>query len=352
MIDLNISYLNLVQFLIGVIYILFFLSLLLFGFFILEKKSLENILFEIVVFFLPFISLIISFYILTEYKNPFFSFGLIFLIFSFISSKMDFELSQFFSFLLFIFSIFFISSSLTLYFDSEKMLFVKSIKHIFYSWNIFSRFLLFLTILGIFISIINKNKKLFYISIFFFPIFYFWDTLTLPDVSINNYYFYLSFITLFSLIVLLFIFNTSKRTLNISYFVLILLPLIFTRDISSFNYINKENLFLRKEKIKKKKKRTLPPIEQKEEFSQIDGKKIFEENCISCHSFDKKILGPSLKEVLPKYRGDKEKLFKFIKKPYKVNPDLPPMPDLGLKDEEIKAVIEFLFKEVKKYEDN
>ena len=77
------------------------------------------------------------------------------------------------------------------------------------------------------------------------------------------------------------------------------------------------------------------------------GKKVFESICSACHRFDSKVVGPPLNEVVPKYKGDVEKLKKFIRNPVKVNPALPAMPKPALKEDEIDAVARYLLTKIK-----
>ena len=77
------------------------------------------------------------------------------------------------------------------------------------------------------------------------------------------------------------------------------------------------------------------------------GKKVFETICSACHRFDSKVVGPPLNEVVPKYKGDVEKLKKFIRNPVKVNPALPAMPKPAIKEDEIDAVARYLLTKAK-----
>lgn len=77
------------------------------------------------------------------------------------------------------------------------------------------------------------------------------------------------------------------------------------------------------------------------------GKKVFETICSACHRFDSKVIGPPLNEVVPKYKGNLEKLKKFIRNPVKVNPALPAMPKPAIKEDEIDAVARYLLTKVK-----
>ncbi len=72
------------------------------------------------------------------------------------------------------------------------------------------------------------------------------------------------------------------------------------------------------------------------------GSGVFEKRCSGCHSFDSRVVGPPLHEVLPKYRNNLDGLRGFIGKPVKVNPDYPPMPEQGLTDEEIESVASYV----------
>lgn len=75
---------------------------------------------------------------------------------------------------------------------------------------------------------------------------------------------------------------------------------------------------------------------------KINAADIFNGKCIACHNFDKKIVGPAYKDVLPKYEGKMPELVKFILNPVKVNPDFPSMPNQGLKPNEAEAIADYI----------
>ncbi|HAM33563.1 MAG TPA: hypothetical protein DDX05_02675 [Deltaproteobacteria bacterium] len=77
------------------------------------------------------------------------------------------------------------------------------------------------------------------------------------------------------------------------------------------------------------------------------GKKVFDTVCSVCHRFDAKVVGPPLNEVVPKYKGNVEKLKGFIRNPVKVNPALPAMPKPAIKEDEVDAVARYLLSKVK-----
>jgi cytochrome c551/c552 len=74
------------------------------------------------------------------------------------------------------------------------------------------------------------------------------------------------------------------------------------------------------------------------------GRTVFQHACRACHLFETRIVGPPLSKVLPKYKGDFDRLKSYIRDPVKVSPDYPLMPSLGLKEEEIDAVARYLLK--------
>ncbi|MEO0270975.1 MAG: cytochrome c [candidate division WOR-3 bacterium] len=343
---MKLELLNILVYSLPLIYLLVFLSYFLFIYYIFDKKRIFlNTFFELIIFFIPLLILIVILYVLTGYKNPYFSFAFIFYIFSYISISFKVLYNRNFSFILFLFSLFFFSSSITLYLDSEKMLFVKSLGDILYSFNVFAKFFSIFIFLSLLYSFFKIKKKMFYFFLFLSPIFYFWDTITLPDVSLIKPYFYLSIIFLFSLYLLVLNLNKQNNKIKFLFIFLLTLPLFISRDLEVFYFVNKEKFFLKSEELK-----ALEPEEKIIEKKGIEGKKVFDDFCTSCHSFEQKVVGPPFKEVLPKYKRDLAKLKSFIKNPSKINPLYPPMPNLGLKDKEIDAVIEYLMEELKKYE--
>lgn len=72
------------------------------------------------------------------------------------------------------------------------------------------------------------------------------------------------------------------------------------------------------------------------------GEKLFQRSCSVCHAFDRRVVGPPLNSVLPKYAGRAEKLRSFIANPVKINPEYPSMPELGLPEEKIQAIASWL----------
>ena len=65
--------------------------------------------------------------------------------------------------------------------------------------------------------------------------------------------------------------------------------------------------------------------------------------CMTCHGVDKKIIGPTYKDIAAKYRGDKSAEASLIKKVKAggkgVWGDIPMPPNAHLKDEDIKTLV-------------
>ena len=68
--------------------------------------------------------------------------------------------------------------------------------------------------------------------------------------------------------------------------------------------------------------------------------------CFACHTMDKKLVGPSYKEIADKYRKDKNAeagLIKKVKDGGKgVWGDIPMMPNAHVKDEDIKTLVQWI----------
>jgi cytochrome c len=80
---------------------------------------------------------------------------------------------------------------------------------------------------------------------------------------------------------------------------------------------------------------------------ELNGEEIYQIRCASCHKFDIKLVGPPHNEVVPKYFGKEKELIAYIKNPTKIDPNYPPMPNPGLKPNEVKAVVDYVLEQVK-----
>lgn len=68
--------------------------------------------------------------------------------------------------------------------------------------------------------------------------------------------------------------------------------------------------------------------------------------CLACHTADKKLIGPSYKDIAAKYRNDKgaeANLVKKVKAGGKgVWGDIPMPPNAHVKDEDIKTIVQWI----------
>lgn len=69
-------------------------------------------------------------------------------------------------------------------------------------------------------------------------------------------------------------------------------------------------------------------------------------NCMACHASDKKLVGPSFKEIATKYAADAEaesKLIASVKKGSKGNWGPMPMPpNATIKDGDVKTIVQYI----------
>jgi mono/diheme cytochrome c family protein len=77
------------------------------------------------------------------------------------------------------------------------------------------------------------------------------------------------------------------------------------------------------------------------------GKAVFDRVCHLCHRFDKKLVGPPLDLVVPKYRQDPAALKAFIRNPVKKDPKFPAMPKPAINEVELDAVAAYVLDQAK-----
>ena len=84
-----------------------------------------------------------------------------------------------------------------------------------------------------------------------------------------------------------------------------------------------------------------PAVDAKKAKSLFEG-----HECAGCHQMDMKIVGPGLKQVAEKYRGNKDASAKLIEKIKKggvgVWGEIPMPPNLDITDEELKIVVAWI----------
>ncbi|MGE5700325.1 MAG: c-type cytochrome [Deltaproteobacteria bacterium] len=125
-------------------------------------------------------------------------------------------------------------------------------------------------------------------------------------------------------------------------YVLMNLAVVIGNDTAMGNAFLAWPLPVKPASVAKVPEEPLPEIPPAAEPGMEKGRVVFGKVCRACHLFETRIVGPPMKEVLPKYGGDAERLKRFIREPVKVNPGYPPMPMLGLNEEDVDAVALYL----------
>jgi cytochrome c len=178
------------------------------------------------------------------------------------------------------------------------------------------------------------------------PLFYILNLIITPKTALNDFIFGFSLIGLLILFVLLHFLYEMVRKNKFVYISLVFYLLIIVIGISQV----KEQLVFRYANAQ----HTAKLAQEYEVFYQdmlakagrgiqeISGEDIYKGKCIACHDFERKVVGPPHKLVLPKYINNPEALAKFILNPVKVDPAYPPMPAQGLRPKEAEAVAKYM----------
>ncbi len=91
---------------------------------------------------------------------------------------------------------------------------------------------------------------------------------------------------------------------------------------------------------------TAKPVEQQPVLSQAEGLALLKKNnCVVCHSIEKKIVGPAYKDVAAKYRGQADAEAKLVTKVTKGGKGVwgaVAMPPQTAKQEDIKSLVRFI----------
>ncbi len=178
------------------------------------------------------------------------------------------------------------------------------------------------------------------------PLFIVLNLLFKSGVGLNTGLFAALLLSLFLILIISNMFYTMlkesevKYSTSILFMFVILFVFVITKDqlaFSSATQVQFQKLSKNYDEYKQNLKEELGLV-----VVEVNGADIYNGRCIACHQFDKKLVGPPYKEVLPKYDGKFDQLVAFILNPVKVNPEYPAMPNQGLKPNEAKAVAEYL----------
>ncbi len=285
--------------------------------------------------------------------------------------------------LLFLFAGYFIfSMSTSLIVDPTYWAFVNDLSGSLFSWNIIARFLHFVTAalavsgaaLVFFFFNWNESKKevedsyaqyirklgggIAITFVIFQPIFLFWNLITIPDFAMSEAIYGLSVIVLF--LIMMISLNLYRLLKDAEFrvgtnvfvlFVITLIVMIVNDHLARENAIENHTDLLIARATEVESALAAEREAQMETEVEPDlelGQQVYQNQCVSCHRFDQRLVGPPYNEVLPKYTDDKEALIKFVKNPEKIDPNYPAMPNPGLTDKQTRSVVAFL---LKKYEE-
>ncbi|MCU7497343.1 MAG: c-type cytochrome [Ignavibacteria bacterium] len=184
------------------------------------------------------------------------------------------------------------------------------------------------------------------------PVFILLSLFMVPHGAVSDSFFGLSLLILFILFALGHFYYMMLKQSGVNYsasifFLLLIFFVLFTvNDQVAFSYATQRHelaLASNYEAIVKEK------MEKAGKGPAISGKDIFDGRCSACHRFDRVLVGPAYKNVLPKYEGHRDQLTAFISNPTKKDPAFPPMPNQGLKPREVEAIADYIMKTYKQY---
>ncbi|RPJ62426.1 MAG: cytochrome C [Acidobacteria bacterium] len=72
------------------------------------------------------------------------------------------------------------------------------------------------------------------------------------------------------------------------------------------------------------------------------GSLVFTRRCASCHSFERRLVGPALNEVVASYRGNPQSLSGWIVKPGRKRADYPVMPPQEMPKDELQQLVDYV----------
>lgn len=182
------------------------------------------------------------------------------------------------------------------------------------------------------------------------PVFYTFYIFTTADIALDNTVYGLAVGVVFVLLIvaLLLFPNLKARTTRfggLAFFLFLTAYLLVTivdqKTLVNANAEHRALAALQAERMQEEREAMLEALAAGSQGA-ARGEEIFTGQCMACHRFDQRLVGPPLQSVLPKYKDDLATLKKYVKNPYKINPEYPPMPSLGLSEADVDAVVEYI----------
>lgn len=178
------------------------------------------------------------------------------------------------------------------------------------------------------------------------PLFFVLNLIITPKTAINNVMFGMALIGLIMIFVLLhFLYEMLRKNkfIYISAAFYLLVAVIGVSQVKEqmiFKQANAEHTAMLAVNYEKYNEEMLAKAGKS--AVEVSGEDIYKGKCVACHAFDRKVVGPAHKDILPKYIDNPEALAKFILNPTKVDPNFPPMPSQGLRPKEAQAVAKYM----------
>lgn len=178
------------------------------------------------------------------------------------------------------------------------------------------------------------------------PLFFVLNLIITPKTAINNVMFGMALIGLIMIFVLLhFLYEMLRKNkfIYISAAFYLLVAVIGVSQVKEqmiFKQANAEHTAMLASNYEKYNEEMLAKAGKS--AVEVSGEDIYKGKCVACHAFDRKVVGPAHKDILPKYIDNPEALAKFILNPTKVDPNFPPMPSQGLRPKEAQAVAKYM----------
>ncbi len=182
---------------------------------------------------------------------------------------------------------------------------------------------------------------------FFQPVFFVFNLFSTPRTSMTNLIYIIITVIFFLSFIVLHLFYQSIKENNFKsaipgfYILLLIFALIIYKEQTAFGISVSDQILKLADKYEQEEKATLLASGGGEQ--KVNGEEIYKAKCVACHRFDERLVGPPHKEVLVKYLNKKDDMVKYILNPVKVDPNYPPMPAQGLKPNEAKAIVEYMY---------
>jgi cytochrome c len=237
-----------------------------------------------------------------------------------------------------------------------------------FSWNVFSKFMTFLasslafTGAAVLFSFFwweggrkdldnlysefarNEGIRITFSGALLVPLFMFINILSLPGSALSGGVFGYSAIALvliffaYNLLYAMFKYSNAKFSGQLFFVMLFSILALIVKDQLAMSNATK----LQTELLDRNYHALIAKTENVKSAPEVvSGEKVYQTICVSCHRFDIKLVGPSYDSVMPKYEGKVDQLVAYIRNPVKVNPAFPPMPNPGLRPNQVKAVADY-----------